>query len=38
MLGVSIQNFMQRDGHADFVCPFIWSHLSGLMQFHEEFH
>jgi hypothetical protein len=24
---------MQLGGRADFLCPFIWNHVSGLMQF-----
>jgi hypothetical protein len=37
MLGVSVQTFMQRVGHAIFLCPFIWNHVSGLMQFCDRF-
>jgi hypothetical protein len=33
MLGVSAQNFTQLSGGADFLHPFIWSRVSGLMRF-----
>jgi hypothetical protein len=33
MLGVSVWNFMQLGGRADFLCPFICTYVSGLMQF-----
>jgi hypothetical protein len=33
MLGVSVQNFTQPGGRADFLRPFIWSCVSGLMRF-----
>jgi hypothetical protein len=26
---------MQLGECADFLCPFIWSHVSGLMQYHD---
>jgi hypothetical protein len=32
-MGVSVQNFMQLGGHADFIPPFIWSRVSCLMRF-----
>jgi hypothetical protein len=35
ILVLSVQNFTQLGGGADFLCPFIWSCVSGLMQFHE---
>jgi hypothetical protein len=35
ILGVSVQKFMQMGGSADFLRPFIWSCLSGLMQFRD---
>jgi hypothetical protein len=28
-------NFTQLGGHADFLRPFIWSRLSGLLRFHD---
>jgi histone-lysine N-methyltransferase SETMAR len=31
--GVSVQNFTQPGGHADFLRPLIWSRVSGLMRF-----
>jgi hypothetical protein len=34
-LGVSVQHFVQLGGHADFLRPFIWSRVSGLIQFHD---
>jgi hypothetical protein len=30
---VSAQNFTWLGGRSDFLCPFIWSCVSGLMQF-----
>jgi hypothetical protein len=36
-LGIGEQNFMQLGGHADFLCPFIWSHVSGVMRFRNAF-
>jgi hypothetical protein len=38
ILGASVQNIMQLGGHADFLHPFVWSHISGLMQFHNGFY
>jgi hypothetical protein len=35
-LGVSVQNFTQLGGCADFLRPFIWSHVCGLAQFRNE--
>jgi hypothetical protein len=32
-MGVNVQNFVQLGGRADFLRPFIWSLVSGLMQF-----
>jgi hypothetical protein len=29
-LGSQCTKFMQLDGHADFIRPFIWSYVSGL--------
>jgi hypothetical protein len=34
-LEVSVQNITQLVGHADFLHPFIWIHVSGLMQFRD---
>jgi hypothetical protein len=31
LLEVSVQNFMQSGGSADYLHPFIWSHVSDLM-------
>jgi hypothetical protein len=33
--GVSVQNFTQLGGCADFLCPFIWSCVSGLKWFYD---
>jgi hypothetical protein len=32
---VSVQNFTQLGGSYDFLRPFIWSHVSDLLQFRE---
>jgi hypothetical protein len=35
ILEVSVQNFTQLGGSADFLRPFIWSRISGLMRFRD---
>jgi hypothetical protein len=30
-----VQNFMQLVGHADFLCPIIWSRVFARMRFHD---
>jgi hypothetical protein len=35
-MGVRVQNFKQLVGRADFLGPFIWSLVSGLMRFRDE--
>jgi hypothetical protein len=35
IMEVSVQNLMQLGGLADFLCAFIRSLVSGLMQFHD---
>jgi hypothetical protein len=35
-LEVSVQNFTQLGGRADFLCPLICICVSGLMRFHNE--
>jgi hypothetical protein len=37
MLGVSIQDFTQLCGRADFFRRFIWSRVYGLMRFRDVF-
>jgi hypothetical protein len=36
-LGVSEKNLIQLGGRADILRPFIWSHVSGLMNFCDGF-
>jgi hypothetical protein len=35
MFVVSVQNLTKLVGHADFVRPFIWSRVSGVMRFRD---
>jgi hypothetical protein len=35
ILGISVQNFTQLGKRADFLRPFIWSRVYGLMPFHD---